>query len=282
MTPFPAKGSHPCENPGRTEGTVGRAISMLVLIGMLGASLPASAEQRLVSIGDRRLSIDCQGTAKGAPIVVLMAGGGRPAKDWEKVQPTVAREARVCSYDRAGLGASDKTPKLQTAQEIVDDLRALLKAAGEAGPYVLVAHSMAGIYARGFESRFPRETAALVLVDSSHEEQFLRLRQLAPDLPLPPEVTASQGLFAEPGQRLAWKTSVPVIVLRHGKAPPRPPQFTEALYKAYDEAWTVFQEDLAKRSPRGELRVAEQSGHMIQLDQPELVIQAIRDVMRAR
>jgi pimeloyl-ACP methyl ester carboxylesterase len=95
-------------------------------------------------------------------------------------------------------------------------------------------------------------------------------------------VTASQGLFAEPGQRLAWKTSVPVIVLRHGKAPPRPPQFTEALHKAYDEAWTVFQEDLAKRSPRGELRVAEQSGHMIQLDQPELVIQAIRDVMRAR
>jgi pimeloyl-ACP methyl ester carboxylesterase len=254
---------------------------MLGVIGGLIGSLPASAQQRLVSIGDRRLSIDCQGTPKPTT-VVLMAGGGRTAKDWEKVQATVAGEARVCGYDRAGLGASDKTPAPQSASAIVDDLRALLTASRETGPYVLVAHSMAGIYARLFEDRFPRDTAALVLVDSSHEEQFLRLRQLAPNLQLPPDVSAEQGLLMEPGQRLTWQTDVPLIVLRHGKAPPRPPQFTEEVYRAYDQAWTVFQEDLAKRSPRGQLRVAEQSGHMIQLDQPDLVVQAIRDVMRAR
>src|SRR5262245_15646072 len=172
---------------------------MLALIVVIGA-LPAFAEQRLVSIDDRRLSIDCQGRHPDRTTVVLMAGGGRTAKDWEKLLPAVARDARVCSYDRAGLGASDKTQKPQSAREIVDDLRALLTASRETGPYVLVAHSMAGIYARGFEQRFPRDVAALVLVDSSHEEQFLRLRQLAPNLPLPPEVSTEQGLLVEPGQ----------------------------------------------------------------------------------
>jgi pimeloyl-ACP methyl ester carboxylesterase len=267
---------------GRKEGTMRRRVSTLALIGLLIGFLPASAQQQLVSIGDRRISIDCQGTVGARATVILMAGGGRTAKDWEQVQPTLAREARVCSYDRAGLGTSDKTDRLQSAVAIVEDLRALLTAAGERGPFILVAHSIAGIHARGFESRFPRDTAALVFVDSSHEEQALRLRQLAPELPWLPEPTALQGFFVEPGQRLEWRTEVPLIALRHGKAPPKPPQFTEAVYEAYDRAWTAFQEDLAKRSPRGELRVAEQSGHMIQIDQPELVVQAIRDVMGAR
>lgn len=100
-----------------------RGISTLAVIGVLIGSTPASAQQRLVSVGDRRLSIDCQGTAGAPATVVLMAGGGGTAKVWEKVQPTVAREARVCSYDRAGLGASDKTDGPQSAVEIVDDLR---------------------------------------------------------------------------------------------------------------------------------------------------------------
>jgi pimeloyl-ACP methyl ester carboxylesterase len=256
-------------------------MSTLALLGTLCVSIPASAQQRFVSLGDRRLSIDCQGTRGAAATVVLMAGGGRPAQDWAKVQPAVARETRVCSYDRAGLGASDKAPKPQSGSQIVDDLRALLTASGETGPYVLVAHSIAGIYARSFEARFPGETTALVLVDSSHEEQFVRVRQIAPNVQLPPDVNAEQG-FVGPGERLTWQTRVPVIVLRHGKAPPRPPQFTQEQYETYDRAWTEFQEDLAKRSPRGEVRVAELSGHMIQIDQPELVIQAIRDVLRPR
>lgn len=210
-----------------------------------------------------------------------MAGAGNTGKVWEKVQPSVARDVRVCSYDRVGLGASDKTDRIQSPSEIVDDLHALLKASGETGPYVLVAHSIAGIHARGFETRFPGETAALVFVDSSHEEQALRLYQLDPNV-LPLAEATPLGLFGELGQRLTWRTKLPVIVLRHGKTPPRPPQMSEAVYEAYDRIWAELQEDLAKRSSRGELRVAEQSGHFIQIDQPELVVQAIRDAVRMR
>jgi pimeloyl-ACP methyl ester carboxylesterase len=177
------------------------------------------------------------------------------------------------------VGASDKPDRVQSPSEIVDDLRALLMASGEQGPYVLVAHSIAGVYARGFEARFPRETAALVFVDSSHEEQALRLHQLDPNAQPLAEVVPL-GLFGELGQRLTWRTTLPVMVLRHGHMPPRPPQIGETVWIAYDRIWAELQEDLSKRSPRGELRVAEQSGHFIQIDQPELVVQAIRDVMR--
>lgn len=55
---------------------------------------------------------------------------------------------------------------------------------------------------------------------------------------------------------------------------------TEEQFAAWDRIWREYQEDLAKRSARGEFRIAEKSGHFIQRDQPELVIQAIRDVSR--
>jgi pimeloyl-ACP methyl ester carboxylesterase len=248
---------------------------------LLSVVFAASAEHRMISIGDRRLSIDCNGEPQHSPTIVLIAGGGRTAKDWARVQPAVSSFARVCSYDRAGFGESDKvTAKVQPVEEVVDDLQALLKASGEKGPYILVPHSIAGIYARRFVTKYPGETAGLVFVDSSHEEQSLRLHELDPKGPGLDEMTAQLGFLVKPGQRLEWQTALPLIVLGHGKPYPRRPQMTEEQWSSWDRIWREFQEDLAKRSPNGQFRLAEQSGHFIQLDQPDLVIQAIRDLVR--
>jgi pimeloyl-ACP methyl ester carboxylesterase len=249
----------------------------LLVFGVLSIALASYAEQRLISAGGRALSIDCDGALGKSPTVVLMAGGGRTAKDWAKVQPAVAGFTRVCSYDRAGLGDSDKSPKVQSVEEIVNDLHAVLHAAHEMGPYILVAHSIAGIYARGFETRFPEETAGLVMLDSSHEEQAMRQQELfKPSLPAPAQLVALQGFFARPDQRLDWRTDLPLIVISHGKVAGD----TQAL--AWERIWKELQQDLANRSPRGQLRVAGDSGHFIQLDQPDMVIQAIRDVKETR
>ncbi len=110
--------------------------------GLLAASVTALGEQRMISVGDRRLSIDCDGET-GSATVVLIAGGGESAKTWAKVQPTVAKFARVCSYDFAGLGESDKAAsKPQPVDEVLDDLHALLKALDGKGPFILVGHSV--------------------------------------------------------------------------------------------------------------------------------------------
>jgi pimeloyl-ACP methyl ester carboxylesterase len=272
-----------------------RSIRRFLLISPLVVWMPCLAfaqQPRMISIGDRSLAVYCNGEAVRSPTVILIAGGGRTAKDWSHIQPTVSKFARVCSYDYANLGASDKVPgKFQSVDEVVDDLHAWLKASGEKGPFILAGHSIAGLYARRFVIRYPGETAGLLFVDSSHEEQVLRQHELDPQGLKLDDGPARLGFYVKPGQRLEWRTELPVIVLGRGRPFPRPARdgsdsqtnrMIEEQFAAWDRIWRGFQEDLAKRSKHGELRVAEESGHFIQLDQPELVIQAIRDLTRSR
>ena len=242
----------------------------------------------MIDIGERRIAVYCDGEAARSPAVVLVAAGGRTAKDWDSVQPVVASFTRVCSFDHAGVGASDKAEaKLQSVDEHVDDMHAWLRQAGERGPFILVSHSISGFYVRRFETRYPSEVAGLVFVDSSHEEQALRLHQIDQEGPAPDDLTGQLGFYTDPDQRLEWRSEAPLVVLGRGKPFPRRARdgsdsqtnrMSDEQWAAWDRAWRAFQEDLAKRSTQGQFRVAEKSGHFIQSDQPGLVVQAIRDV----
>jgi pimeloyl-ACP methyl ester carboxylesterase len=264
--------------------------SLLCAASLIAGSIAAFGEQRMISIGDRRISVYCDGKAARSPTVILVPAGGRTAKDWSTVQTAVSSFTRVCSYDHANFGASEKAPvPLQSVDEVVDDLHAWLQASREQGPFVLVSHSNSGIYVRRFETRYRREVTGLVFVDSAHEEQALRLHELDPAGPAPDELMAQVGWYVKPGQRLDWHTEVPLIVIGRGTPFERTARdgsnsqtnrMTEDQFAAWDRIWTEFQKDLAKRSERGEYRVAQKSGHWIQRDQPELVVQAIRDVCR--
>ncbi|NTU81141.1 MAG: alpha/beta hydrolase [Chloroflexales bacterium] len=97
---------------------------------------------------------------------------------WARVQPEVVRIARVCVYDRAGLGWSEPSPHERTSPTMVRELHTLLERAGEPGPYVLVGHSLGGLNMRLFAQQHPAEVVGLVLVDAAHEEQDLRLPHL--------------------------------------------------------------------------------------------------------
>jgi pimeloyl-ACP methyl ester carboxylesterase len=127
------------------------------------------APGQLVDIGGYRLHVYC--TGGGSPTVILEAGGGNPWLSWYKVQPQVAQFTRVCSYDRAGLGWSDPSPKPRTTQVIAEELHTLLHTAGITGPFVVVGHSLGGMDARMFAAQYPSEVVGMVLVDSSHPDQ---------------------------------------------------------------------------------------------------------------
>jgi len=120
---------------------------------------------RLIDIGGRKLHLYC--TGKGTPTVVLMAGGGAFSIDWELVQPKVAQDIRVCSYDRAGLAWSDPGTADETVEQTISDLHTLLKNGGEKGPYLLVGASVGGIYIQAYQRAFPEEVAGLVFSNSS-------------------------------------------------------------------------------------------------------------------
>ncbi len=150
------------------------------------------------------LNLDCSG--QGTPTVILDSGMGSPALDWIRVQPEVAKFTRVCSYDRAGYGWSEPSPDT-TSLHIARELKALLEAAGEKGPYVMVGHSFGGYNVRVFSQQYPRDVAGVVLVDASHPDEGKRIAAL-----LPPDVRKREKR-AEDRQQMLSRISAPF--LRH-------------------------------------------------------------------
>jgi pimeloyl-ACP methyl ester carboxylesterase len=120
---------------------------------------------QLVDVGGHRLHLSCTGT--GSPTVVLEPGAGMKSSDLRWVTPAVARDTRVCAYDRAGRGWSEPADTPQDATQIATDLHTLLERGHVPGPYVLAGHSFGGLYTLTFAARYPDEVAGMVLVDST-------------------------------------------------------------------------------------------------------------------
>ncbi len=177
--------------PGRLKRWVGRIFFALILLIVVAAIVGASYEAiennadarrfpqqgTSVSLGpafnNLTLNLDCRG--QGGPTVILDSGLGVPAIGWNPVQTEVAKFTRVCSYDRAGYGWSGASSTPRTSMEIVKELHALLEAAHEKGPYILVGHSFGGFNVRVYNGQYPGEVVGMVLVDASHEDQVSRM-----------------------------------------------------------------------------------------------------------
>src|SRR5829696_2926200 len=129
---------------------------------------PAPGE--MVDVGGYNLHLYCTGEA-GAPTVVMDSGLGGTVLDWQLVQPEVAKFARVCTYDRGGMGWSDPGAQPRTSRQITKELQTLLSDAGVRGPYVLVGHSFGGTNMQVYASQYPDEVAGMVLVDSALEDE---------------------------------------------------------------------------------------------------------------
>jgi len=130
---------------------------------------------RRVVIGDgRTINLHCMGT--GRHTIMFDAGGSDWSVVWALVQPRVAGRARACSYDRAGLGYSDPAPGARSPAAIVEDLHALIAAAGLDRPLVLVGHSLGGFNVKLHAALYPDDVAGLVLVDPSEERSAERVR----------------------------------------------------------------------------------------------------------
>ncbi len=147
--------------------------AMLVLASIGGgyeavraASAPTySMSGQLIDVGGHRLHLRCTGS--GSPTVVLEPGAGGMSSDMGWIAPAVARDTRVCVYDRAGRGWSDPADTPQDGTQIATDLHTLLHRGHVPGPFVLAGHSFGGLYVLNFAARFPDEVAGMVLIDST-------------------------------------------------------------------------------------------------------------------
>ena len=268
------------------------------------------APGRLISVGDHRLHLLCKGSA--APAVVIEQGAGELSKYWWPVQDEIAKFAQVCTYDRAGYGWSEPGPLGQSVEDRTHELHTLLSRAGVQGPFILVAHSYGGLIVRDYAREYPGQVAGLVLVDTPDESSIFQKevldfyskartmqqvvglvtrfgvpRFLSHWVPLdrygfwltkPSEYAAVCDDLASlenfPAPMRASKSagslgSLPVIVITHGQPFPGP-------FAVLERNWSEGQSRLADLSTNSVLTVAKNSNHMIQHDEPELVVDAIR------
>jgi pimeloyl-ACP methyl ester carboxylesterase len=221
----------------------------------------------------------------------------------------VAGFTRACVYDRPGTmsdehrSRSDATTQPRTAGDVVTDLHALLQAAGESGPYVLVAHSIGGLFVRLYASTYPDEVAGMVLVDASSEDQVERLTQITPPELVDDLVFSSQNppaeltdgypeleriLMAESSEQVRTAVGqqpmrpLPLVVLTRGNPASAEGVFPPGLSaEELDDVWYQLQRQLAQLVPGARQIIAANSGHYIQLDRPQLVIDATRAVVDA-
>jgi pimeloyl-ACP methyl ester carboxylesterase len=273
----------------------------------------------LVDIGGRSLYLECHGTGSPTVILVAgYRASGRywsddllqPDAPRTMVLPGVAETTRVCTYDRPGtyasigeddlISRSDPIAQPRTAPEVVTELHALLQAAEIPGPYVLAGHSLGGFFARLYAATYPDEVVGLVLVDAYSEllesvmspeqwQALVRLNQgLGADtvIPIPGYGDVETIRFGADNavMREAVAASslppMPLAVLAHGKPFALPADDAQGFSAAELEAFIRAEnQEKAALVPDARYSVASESGHDIHQDQPELVTEAIRQVV---
>lgn len=242
----------------------------------------ASPISEPVDIGARALYLECDGS--GTPTVVLEAGLTGDHRTWEQIMPPVSSSTRVCAYDRANIGASEPAPPPRTARAMVADLRALLTAAHEEPPYLLVGFSFGGLISQLYAGTHPDEVAGMVLVDSNHPdevEQFearLTAAQVEEDHEFINSNEERVEVFAsfEQAQAAAPLPDVPVVVVTAGLSDGWPPGWDP---EVFDRLRAQQQADLADSVPDGTQVGAANSTHDVPEQQPGVVVAAIDTVL---
>ncbi len=249
---------------------------------------PTAARDDTIVVDGTKIHFRCQGS--GDATVVLIAGFESSSEVWAAVEPDLAEHARVCTFDAPGTGTSEPPTSIQTFVSQAAELHALLDAIGEPGPYLPVGHSFGGIKAITFASMFDDEVAGLVLVDASPlawpevlcaitddgSVAAHAIRTMC-DVGFDPngnrELLDVFKAFAE-AESLPDLGSLPMIVLTavdHAL----PDDISDVERTRITEAWDAGQQIWARLSSAAQVVSIADSGHDIQLDHPDLVIEQI-------
>jgi pimeloyl-ACP methyl ester carboxylesterase len=284
-------------------GLLVSALLALTVVPAMAAQHPPVDQQAqqvdgTFDVGGRAIRLACRGS--GAPTVVVDAGlGTAPAEDpgWQGIAAKIAPVARICLYDRAGLGGSDPAPEgSRTSLDAATDLHAALHTAGISPPYLLIGHSIGGLHAQVFASRYPAETAGLVLVSSTHPDQMTTWLALLP--PAAPDeekaITETRAfltsMIEDPTrneERLDFRPSAaqaralrtlgakPVIIATHSPSYRMVPGLSEPISIKLEAATQQMHKQFLSLSSNAKQNIAAKAGHGLPHEDPTFVVDSI-------
>lgn len=213
--------------------------------------------------------------------LVFLNGFRMPKSSWDKLTGLLSANRQMLLYNRAGVGFTPKAATAQTAQQVVSDLRRLLNQLNIKPPYILVAHSLGGIFANYFSRQYPQEIAGVIFLEASHPEEIIAQRQFAPPALLnwinntvkSIEKIGNPFKYSEDeviDESLVQIThagsfpSIPVCIISGTQKLPLVPAASFELHCKYQQA-------LMQLSPLAEYHPLENSGHFPQLSEPDAV-----------
>jgi pimeloyl-ACP methyl ester carboxylesterase len=239
-----------------------------------------------VLVDERYVHVRCAGPLNSAEMVVLLAGLPGALSTFDELQADLSSQFRVCAYDRLGEGDSDEPGRDQTLDDCVSTLHRVLAQVAGADKRILVGHSLGGLLAAAYAHRYPDRVHGLVLLDATPPGSDQEIMELIPSsatgiaAAIRAEATSlTTGRNPERliyhGEPIGPLKDLPMAVVAHGKpvfsAVPEYGQQLEKLRTAGQRSWTTL-------SSRARLVTAENSGHYIYLDEPELTRQLIMEI----
>ncbi len=276
----------------------------------LDFSFIKSPPGQFIKLNTHRLHVNCIGEG---PVTVLFEPGlGGSSFEWQPIQEKIAKHAVACIYDRAGYGWSDPSPFNGDVHRLAFEANQMLKQVSDTDKLIVVGHSFGGFVVRMLAKHRPEQVIGMVLVDASHEDQLERMEtpgktKILPsgnsfvinrtDIPdnLPPEIGRKIAAFlrmrksyvaterelrsfresVDQIKRLRDSYSIPLKVIHRGRNPLSAEKDGEARHRI----WVELQEKLSELSSQGKVIVAANSGHHVHIDEPELVIEAIVEML---
>ncbi|MHC6646751.1 alpha/beta hydrolase [Alteromonas sp. HB246098] len=290
------------------------SIVLLFMVGFVYQSYSSYVDStsfnkhgEMIDVGGYSLYVEDSGTGKVT--VIFDAGMGDDSSVWNKVAEEVSQFSRVITYDRAGLGWSEKSPHERTSKTIVSELHLVLEKKDITAPIILVGHSFGGVNMQRYALTYPEYIAALVLVDSAHEDQIdempqtnslqkylfkfgmwaapvgiprLYLSNTNPEEKAKKSTTKHQYTSLDEAEYFPRSLSelneltpnfgnLPLVVVARNKASSEIDNT-----KTRDLVWATLQEDIAARSTDSTIVFSGERQHSIHKRQPEIVIEAIQ------
>lgn len=261
----------------RAARTAARMTLALTLLLAAPSCATAPRDLRFADVDGHRIAYQMLGA--GEPTIVMISGLGDGMATFHDIAPELAVTATVVLYDRAGYGDSDGTTGARDAEAAERELSAVLQQSGASGPYVLVGHSLGGLYAEYFAAQHPDEILGVVLEESRPADFTRRCEDAGISSCTPPASmawTLPEGGRAELAALPMTVSEIERIRTAHGKPVLVLSRPLSENSSAFDMLWSTAQRDLTARYPGARQLVATGGGHYIHRDQRAWFVESVR------